>query len=334
MSTLFLDACFKKNNSGLTPIWMMRQAGRYLPEYQGFRKQFSFKKMMSTPDIATEVTLQPIRRFGMDAAILFSDILVTAEALGFPVDFIEKKGPVFQKRFEDVSQLNACPSIRDALPYVFQTISNLKKELKIHLVGFAGAPFTVASYMIEGGSSQTLETVKKRFIQDPASCHALLDRLADVTIAYLQAQLEDGVDAIQLFDTWAGLLSQRDFTLYSLPYIRKIVSSLDTHKPILLYLRNTSAYIDLLKELPIQVLSLDWQSSLSGCAARVPFAIQGNLDPQLLLGGDKHLKPYVDDILEQMKGHPGHIFNLGHGILPGTNPDTVKQMIEWVREKK
>lgn len=328
-NTLFIQSCLNQNKSGKIPVWMMRQAGRYLPEYQLLRKKYGFKQMMSTPELATEITLQPIRRFGMDAAILFSDILVTAEALGFPVEFIEKKGPVFHQPFTPNTPLPEDIHVPLKLSYVFDAIKLLKKELQVPLIGFAGAPFTVAAYLIEGGSSASLETVKKWMMDDPNSLHHLLSSLTKVTKSYLEEQIRLGVNAVQLFDTWAGLLSYASFKAFALPYIKEIVSNLSC--PVLFYTRHTSAFLDLLKDLPIQVLSVDWQSSLSFCRKHVPFSLQGNLDPQLLLTQNHdQLFLEVSDILGKMKGDPGYIFNLGHGVLPPTSPDTVKAIVDFV----
>lgn len=328
-TSLFIQSCLNQNTSGKIPVWMMRQAGRYLPEYQVLRKKYGFKQMMSTPELATEITLQPIRRFGMDAAILFSDILVTAEALGFPVEFIEKKGPVFHRPFTPNTTLPQHVDVPFKLSYVFDAIKLLKKELRVPLIGFAGAPFTVASYLIEGGSSASLEKVKKWMIDDPKSLHHLLSSLTSITKSYLEEQIRLGVDAVQLFDTWAGLLSHASFKTFALPYIKEIVRNLSC--PVLFYTRHTSAFLDLLKDLPIQVLSVDWQSCLSFCRKNVAFSLQGNLDPQLLLGQDHNqIFLEVSDILDKMQGNPGYIFNLGHGVLPPTSPDTVKAIVDFV----
>jgi uroporphyrinogen decarboxylase len=330
-NSLFIQSCLNQNKTGKIPIWMMRQAGRYLPEYQKFRSKYSFKQMMTTPDLATEVTLQPIHRFGMDAAILFSDILVTAEALGFSVEFIEKKGPVFEKKFNSSSQLPKDLDIEQEIPYVFQTIKNLKQKLHVPLIGFAGAPFTVAAYMVEGGSSLSLETVKKMIMNTPDTLHFLLKKLTHITRSYLEAQIKYGVDAVQLFDTWAGLLSFSNFKTFAFPYIKEIVTGLS--RPVLLYTRQSAAYLELFKELPIQVLSIDWQSSLYVCRKQISCSLQGNLDPQLLLTDNiDQLKYQVHSILDEMKLDPGYIFNLGHGVLPPTSPEIVKKIVDWVHD--
>ncbi len=311
-----------------------------MPEYRAIREKHSFLEMVRTPEVATEITLQPIDAFGFDAAILFSDILVTAEALGSPLDFIEKRGPVFQKPVRTLQDVNALSTsdIAAKLAYVPQAIRLLKPELNKRntpLIGFAGAPFTVASYMIEGQSSPDLKTIKAIMMNSPEVVTGLLDKLTSVTIDYLNAQIEAGVDALQLFDTWAIHLSWNDFKTFSLPYIRTIISHLSNPKkiPVTVFCKGSSVFAPLLTDIGAQVIGLDWNASLSETRKLVgpKIALQGNLDPYSLYASAPILKERVTGILTEMNQDPGFIFNLGHGLMPDMNPSTVKQVVDWVK---
>jgi uroporphyrinogen decarboxylase len=339
--TRYLDAAASKKTDR-PPIWLMRQAGRYLPEYRTLRQKYSFMEMMKTPDLATEVTLQPIRRYGFDAAILFSDILTTAEALGATLAFVEKKGPVISNPIrtdDDLRKLNSQP-ISEYASFVYQAIKQLLPELSklnVPLIGFAGAPFTVASYMVEGGSSPDLKETKRLIGHTPKLLHQLLDKLTIETIAYLGGQIEAGVHAVQLFDTWAGLLSFEDFKTFALPYTQRIITQLKTdypHIPITVFCRHSTTFSPLLCQLPIDVISLDWQTDLHWAKASIPdhIAIQGNLDPGLLLASQDILTKRVQYILNTMADRPGYIFNLGHGVTPDVPIDAVKRVVELVKE--
>jgi uroporphyrinogen decarboxylase len=337
---LYLQATRRHNTQGRPPIWMMRQAGRYMPEYRAIREKHSFLEMVRTPSIATEITLQPIDIFGFDAAILFSDILVTAEALGSHLKFIEKKGPVFSHPTRTMADVEALSTseIPHNLNYVAKAIHLLKPELDTRntpLIGFAGAPFTVASYMIEGQSSPDLKTMKYLMMNQPKVVHALLEKLTAVTIDYLNMQLEAGVDALQLFDTWAIHLSWNDFKTFSLPYIEKIVKSIHNPRncPMTLFCKGSSVFAPLLANAGADVLGIDWNHSLLEVRRLVgpSIALQGNLDPYALYASEVELKKRVFDILTDMKNDPGFIFNLGHGLMPDMNPDVVKKVVDWVK---
>ena len=340
MSYLYTQAAFSET-CDRPPIWMMRQAGRYLPEYRAIREDYGFLDMMKTPDLATEITLQPLRRFGMDAAILFSDILVTAEALGSQLHFVEKKGPVIDNPVRTQEAANALPtvSIQEEAHFVFDAIRQLRPELdKINtpLLGFCGAPFTVASYMVEGGSSPDLMTTKQLIGSDPQVLHTLLDKLTELSIEYLNEQIKCGVHGVQIFDTWAGHLSREDFETFSLPYIKRIVEGLK--KPddvaVAVYCRHSASFApSIASSMPINVMSLDWQCDLAEMRDRIPssIALQGNLDPLLLYADPSVLKPRVESILESMRNHHGFIFNLGHGVTPKTPIDNVKLVVDTVQ---
>ncbi len=341
MNSLYLDAATCKPTSR-PPIWMMRQAGRYLPEYRALRQQHGFMQMMKTPELATEITVQPIRRFGMDAAILFCDILVTAEALGSQLHFDEGIGPVIDnpiRTAEDLLLMHQ-PDVEDVIGYVAKAIHMIKKELAstgTPLIGFCGAPFTVASYMIEGRGSVDLKKVKTIIGNQPEVLMALLDKLTDVSITYLTMQAKAGVNALQIFDTWAGLLSYRDFETFALPPIKRMIAALKPlGLPISVYCRHSGTFAPLLATTGASVISLDWQCNLADMRVLIPetIGLQGNLDPYLLLASEPVLKQRVIEILESMRGKPGFIFNLGHGVFPEVNPERVRLVVETVREWK
>lgn len=335
----YIRACECKKTDR-PPVWMMRQAGRYLPEYRKCRHSISFKEMMKTPELACKVTLQPIDRFGMDAAILFSDILVTADCLGASFDFIEKQGPIFDdpiRTLADVAKLT-CENVPEALSYVTQTISLLKPELKERqtpLIGFAGAPFTVASYMIEGGPSQHLKKSKSMMTQAPEIIDALIKKLTHVTIDYLNAQINAGVDALQLFDTWAGLLDPAFYEKYSYHPITEIISNLNnpTNIPVTVFSKQSAAHLSKLIQTGATVISLDWQCDLKEMKTRIPssIAIQGNLDPHWLYAPEQTLIRHVEKQVAIMSDRPGYIFNLGHGIMPDVDPEKVKCVVDTIK---
>jgi uroporphyrinogen decarboxylase len=318
---------------------MMRQAGRYLPEYRSLREQHGFMTMIGTPEIAAEITMQPIRRFGFDAAILFSDILTVANALGCNLEFVEKKGPVIDnpvRSAADVANLSIS-AVRDRLNYVPEAIRLLKTQLgDTPLIGFAGAPFTVSSYMVEGGSSPDLKRVKQLMFSDPQVMEDLIDKLVKGTADYLNMQIEAGVDAIQIFDTWAGMLSWPEFQQWVLKPIKAVLNRLrnPTGVPITVFCKGTAAFWNELAGLPIQVMGLDWQVDIGavGALARPDIALQGNLDPFMLYASPDVLDARVTHILKSMAERPGFIFNLGHGIMPDVDPAQVQRVVSLVQE--
>ncbi len=338
-NSLYLNATHSINTLGRPPIWMMRQAGRYMPTYRAIREKYSFLEMIRTPDIATEITLQPIDQFGFDAAILFSDILVTGEVLGRKVEFVEKKGPIFDhpiRTLADVAELSI-DNVPEKLAYVTNAIRLLKPELRSRntpLIGFAGAPFTVAAYMVEGQSSADLKTLKTIRYNNPEILHALLEKLTAVTIDYLNAQIEAGVDALQLFDTWAIHLSWDDIQEFSFAYIYKILTNLHNPNdiPITLFAKGSSAFAPLMAALPITVISLDWNADLTKMRHDYPqLAIQGNMDPYTLYADRRILTSRVTHLLTTMGQDPGYVFNLGHGIMPDMNPDAIRHVVDLVK---
>ncbi len=320
------------------PIWMMRQAGRYLPEYRKIREKYHFLTLLQNPEIAAEITLQPIRRFEFDAAILFSDILTVCSALGSPCKYIEHKGPIFYVPIETQAQVNALQDrpILETIPYVIQTIKILKSQLaSIPLIGFCGGPFTIASYMIEGHLTHDLHKMKHMMYTQPQLVQSLLEKISCTTIDYLNEQIRAGVNAIQIFDTWAGQLSWEDFEIFSTGYIRRIIEKLDNpnHLPITIFTRGGGDFIPLLCDTKANVISLDWSYNLLRQRQVIPqeFAVQGNLDPFLLYAPKELLKERVLSLLNAMENERGFIFNLGHGIRPDVNPDSVHTVVDVIK---
>ncbi len=339
MNDTFLKAC-KGEKTEYTPIWIMRQAGRYLPEYHTVRSKGSFLDLCKTPERAAEVTIQPVDIIGVDAAILFSDILVPLEKMGCPLEFQEKKGPVFPSPIRDQAAVDKLiiPDPEDDLGYVMDTIRILRKELvdKVPLIGFSGAPFTLATYLIEGGSSKNYLQTKRMMYEAPALYKALLDKITDCTIVYLQGQAAAGAQALQIFDSWAGVLAPCDYREFAFPYVTRIISALKevTDVPLIYFANNGASLLDITRDCGSDVLGIDWRIGLDKVIEKVDgkMAVQGNMDPlSLFLPADK-LKDRVREVLVQAKGAKGHVFNLGHGIVPETDPAKAKLAVEYVHE--
>jgi len=313
----------------------MRQAGRSLPEYRAIRGEGSINDAIANPELATEITLQPIRRYGVDAAILFSDIVTPVHAIGFGMDVVPGVGPVAEKPFassDDLTRLRPLEPEADT-PYVLETIDNLVAELDIPLIGFAGAPFTVASYLIEGRPSRTYHRTKTMMKTHPELWFSLMDRLADIAIASLQSQVAHGAEAIQLFDSWAGALSASDYQQYVLPSSAKVLETIgSTGVPRIHFGVGTGELLSLMADAGADVVGVDFRLSLADARARVPAdkALQGNLDPAILGAPWDVVAKEVDAVLASNAGHPGHIFNLGHGVTPDTPPETLEKVVERV----
>lgn len=336
MNDLFLKA-LRCQNSSRPPVWLMRQAGRYMQDYRKMREKHSFWEMVSEPELAKKVTLMPIKTFGMDAAILFSDILVIPNAMGSKVNFVDGVGPIFEKPLSTVQEVEKIriPHVEDSLAHVFSTIRALREELRTPLIGFCGAPFTIASYMIEGKSSKDFKKTKEFLFHEPKSFHALLDKITTFSIDYLLAQIKAGVQAVQIFDSWANVLSHSHFEECSSFYLKKIIEALQpTGIPLLFFCRGGLSFSSLIVPLAPQGISLDWTVNLRAAREVIPktIALQGNLDPSLLLAPLKVLEQHVSASLKSMRGDPGYIFNLGHGVLPETPVDSVKFMIDQIKE--
>jgi uroporphyrinogen decarboxylase len=335
----FLAACARQSLDR-PPLWIMRQAGRYLPEYRALKAKSSFLEMVRTPALAAEVTLQPLRRFALDAAILFSDILVIPEALGQGYHFRDEGGIGMEFRLETRAQIDALAPVHavpERLHYVGETLQLLKKELagEKALLGFGGSPWTLATYMVEGGSSDEFERIKQLFYTDRPTFDALLEKLTDSLIAYFQMQIRAGADAIQIFDSWGGIIAGHDYEAASLQWIRRIVSALPPDFPIILYAKNTAPHHAAQAATGVRVLSVDWTSQLPMLARQLqavgtPVAVQGNLDPVLLNTTPAIVERESARLLESMRGLHGHIFNLGHGILPQAKIECVEALVSTV----
>jgi uroporphyrinogen decarboxylase len=318
----------------------MRQAGRYMSEYRALRERYSLLELCRTPDLATEVTLQPVRRIEVDAAILFSDLLLPLAPMGIRFDFIRGEGPAIENPIEspaDIERLRRFEP-REALAHVLEAIRMVQTELagRVPLIGFAGAPFTLASYAIEGGHSNNFARTKALMYGHPAAWHTLCELLADLMTDYLSAQIEAGVDAVQIFDSWVGALNARDYREFILPHTRRIFQDLAHHGvPTIHFGVGTAAILGELREAGGDVIGADWRIPLDDAWQRIGSdrAIQGNLDPTLLLGPIDRALTATDDVLARAGGRPGHIFNLGHGILPSTPIDHVQAIARYVHQK-
>ncbi len=317
----------------------MRQAGRSLPEYRAIRGEGSILDAIRTPDLATEITLQPVRRYGVDAAILYSDIVVPAAAIGFGVDVEPGTGPVAEHPFrtrDDLARLRPLEPEADT-PYVLETIRNLVGELgATPLIGFAGAPFTVASYLVEGGPSRTYVRTKALMHGDPDLWRDLLDRLADIAIASLRSQVEAGAAAIQVFDSWAGALSPPDYERFVLPASRAVFEGVaDLGVPRIHFGVGTGELLALMRDAGADVVGVDWRVPLDEARRRIgpDHALQGNLDPAVLAAPWPVVAEQVEDVLRRNAGHPAHVFNLGHGVLPETDPDVLAAVVDVVNEE-
>ena len=333
----FLAACAGEKLDR-PPLWVMRQAGRYLPEYRALKAKSSFLEMVRTPTLATEVTLQPLRRFsGLDAAILFSDILVIPEALGQGYHFRDEGGIGMEYRLETRAQIEAlapAEAVPERLAYVANTLALLKKELagQKALLGFGGSPWTLATYMIEGGSSEEFELSKRLFYTDRPLFDALLEKLTAALIAYFQMQIRAGADAIQIFDSWGGIIAGPDYEAASLQWIRRIIAALPRDFPVILYAKGTAPHLTDQAFSGARVLSVDWTSDLAIVRRTLPanVAVQGNLDPVLLNTTPEIVRREAARLLEAMRGSAGHIFNLGHGIQPHAKLECMEALVETV----
>jgi len=334
MNDTFLRAC-RGEKTDYTPVWFMRQAGRYLPEYQAVRGKVTFLELCKSPELCTEVTLQPVDIFGFDAAILFSDILIPMEAMGLTLEFHEGRGPVFPEpvRSREAVDNLIVPDPEETMPFVLETIRLLRQELQVPLIGFSGAPFTLATYLVEGGSSKVFLETKRMMYQAPELYHGLLDKISRCTSLYLQAQARAGAQALQIFDSWAGVLAPCDYAEFALPYVQNIIRDLRqvTDVPIIYFANNGATLLEHTRTAGADVLGLDWRQRIAQVAAQVPdHALQGNLDPVALFLPEEKLVARVQRILADAAAARGHIFNLGHGILPQTPPDQVRIVVEAV----
>ncbi len=328
----------------VTPVWIMRQAGRYLPEYRAVReKAGDFKTLCTTPELACEVTLQPLRRFPLDAAILFSDILTIPDAMGLELFFTEGEGPQFRKPVRSTADVDALP-VPDPeveLRYVMDAVRLIRRELdgKVPLIGFAGSPWTLATYMVEGGGSKEFALVKRMLFDQPALMHRLLDVLARAVTAYLNAQVAAGAQALMLFDTWGGALSPRDYKEFSLQYMERIVHGLTREHegrrvPVILFTKNGGQWLEAMAASGCDALGIDWTTDLGDARARVGsrVALQGNMDPSILYASANRIRSEVAAVLASYGNGSGHVFNLGHGIHQHADPERVAAAVDAVHE--
>lgn len=328
--SLFLEAAHGQNTPR-APVWIMRQAGRYLPEYRALKEAYSFWEMCRTPELACEVTLQPVRRFPLDAAILFQDIMTPLPPMGVKIDF--KPGPVFEEPIRSASAIDALrvPEAGDIAPYVAEAIRLVRAESPVSLIGFGGAPLTLATYMIQGSGSKDYDEFRQFLHYEPEAAHRLLDKLTEVSIRYLSMQIEAGAQAIQLFDSWAGLHDARTYARFALPYNRRVLEALAPYNIPRLYIAVNALHLyGEIRALPCEVLSVDWRVPLSQVRGLLPGkTLQGNLDPAALLAPKEVLQREAERVLREGLGG-AHIFNLGHGIMRQTDPDNVALLVDTV----
>ena len=330
----FIAACRGEAHDH-TPVWFMRQAGRSLPEYRAIRGEGSILDAIRKPEVAAEITMQPVRRYGVDAAILYSDIVVPVAAIGFGVDVAPGTGPVTERPFRSSADLDRLRPLEPELdiPYVLETVKILCAELDVPVIGFAGAPFTIASYLVEGGPSRTHARTKALMYGEPAVWHVLLDRLADLAIATLRAQVGAGAAAVQLFDSWVGELSAPDYTEFVLPASRKVFAAIaDLGVPRIHFGVGTGELLELMLAAGADVLGVDWRVPLDIARERVgdSVTLQGNLDPAVCLAEWSVVEPRAIDVLRRAGHGSRHIFNLGHGVLPETDPAVLGRLVELV----
>jgi uroporphyrinogen decarboxylase len=342
---LFLRAA-RKEQTERTPVWMMRQAGRYMEEYRSIRAKHGFLEMCHTPELAVEVTLQPVDLIGVDAAILFSDILVSFNGMGLDLEFAKGEGPVIHnpiRSLSDVENLKVADPLEDT-GYVMEAIKILRRELehKVPLIGFAGAPFTLASYAIEGHGTRDYENCKALMWGEPEAWDLLMTKFTDTVIAYMQAQIDAGAQTVQLFDSWVGYVAPRDYERYVLPYTTRVIDEVKAHArknpegdvPLIHFANGATSMIDLVQKAGGDVIGVDWRLDMNRAVELIDerFGIQGNIDPVALFAPDEELEQMVVGILEAVGTRPGHIFNLGHGIHKTSDPEKAKKMIAYVHE--
>jgi len=333
----FLRAC-RREPVDTTPVWIMRQAGRYLPEYMAVRSKVTFIELCKSPELAAEVTLSAQRVLGVDAAILFADLLPILEPMGLDLEYARGEGPVIHNPVKTAAEVDRVVELEDVSPlqFVFDTVKLVRHDLPtdIPLIGFAGAPFTLASYIIEGGGSKNYAATKRLMYTDRGAWSALMQRLSASLVRYLNAQFDAGCQAVQIFDSWAGCLSPHDYREYVLPHTQAVIEGLSGRVPVINFLTGNPALLPLCRAAGGDVIGLDWRVELAAGWQAVGHdrGVQGNLDPATLLANLETLKRRTQDILTQAGGRPGHIFNLGHGVMPEADPEKVKALVNMVHE--
>lgn len=336
MNDLFLRAC-RGEKVEYTPVWLMRQAGRYLPQYQAVRANVDFLTLCKSPELAAEVTLQPVEILGVDAAILFSDILIPVEAMGMTLDFPEKYGPALSEPIRNKSAVDKLivPDTEDDMPFVIETIKLLREKLNVPLIGFSGAPFTLATYMIEGGSSKNFIHTKRMMFQNSRLFQYLMEKLTITVISYLTAQIRSGVQAVQIFDTWAGAVTPYDYRESILPFVKKSIAELKKEGvPVIYFANDCAGILKEIKKSGADVFGIDWRIDMGDALKKLgkKAVVQGNLDPCALFLSKEEIDERVKDILWKGEAARGHIFNLGHGILPETPVENAIALVEAVHK--
>jgi uroporphyrinogen decarboxylase len=335
----FLHAC-RRQQTDATPVWLMRQAGRYMAEYRQVREKYTILEIIKTPELACEVTMQPIKAFDLDAAIIFADILPPLEGMGLELDFVKGEGPTIYnpiRSAEDVARLRVTPP-EETLWFTLEAIKLARRELdalSLPIIGFSGAPFTLAAYAVEGGGSRNHTQVKGLMMSDPKTWHSLMDKLSEVVGQYLLAQAKAGAQVLQIFDSWVGQLAPADYRQYVMPYTQRAIAiARAADVPIIHFGTDTNGMLDLIRDAGGDVIGVDWRIDLNRAWEQLgdKVAIQGNLDPIAMFAPWPELKARAQNVLDQADGRPGHIFNLGHGILPGTPVDNVKRLVDFVHE--
>ncbi len=333
----FLKAC-KMELPDCTPVWLMRQAGRYMEEYRRLRERHTFKEMCQTPELAVEVTLQPVRRFDLDAAIIFSDILLPLEKMGVGLRYSDAEGPLLDRPIQTNDDIDALGPVdpEEDLPYVLKAIELTRAELDgaIPLIGFSGGPFTLASYLLEGGGSKYYRLTKGFMYTDATAFDLLMEKLTDMVVDYLNAQIRHGAQAIQVFDSWVGILSAADYERYVMGHMKRLFASLDRSVPSIHFGVDTCHLLPLMSDAGGDVIGVDWRVPIDQARESMgrSCAIQGNLDPAALFGPMRHVQEQVREVLRRVGGAPGHIFNLGHGVMPGTPVENVDVLVREVHE--
>ena len=336
-NSAFMRAC-RREPTSYTPIWLMRQAGRYMKDYRDVRARFSFLEWCKTPSLAAEVTVTAADRLGVDAAIIFADILLIIEPMGLQLEFGKGEGPVIHNPVRSSADVNRMREVEDvgALDFVFAAIRETRAALRsdLPLIGFSGAPFTLASYIVEGGASKNYVHTKSLMYNDSGAWHGMMSLISRALIKYLNAQVEAGAQALQLFDSWVGTLSPDDYREYVLPHTREVIKGVTGGVPVIHFGTGTAALLELMREAGGDVVGLDWRVRLDEAWRRIghDVAVMGNLDPVALFANHDHLQQQAKLILEQAGGRPGHVFNLGHGILPGTPVENVIALVDAVHE--
>ena len=333
----FLAAC-RREKSSYTPVWLMRQAGRYMEEYRKLRAEHDFLELCKNSELAAEITMTPVERLGVDAAIIFADILLALEPMGIGLEYAKNGGPVIHHPVRSGKDVDALKefSPQKELSFVYEAVKRISNALnsKVPLIGFAGAPFTLASYLIEGGGSRNYVHTKKLFYNAPEAWKRLMERLANIVTEYLNCQISAGADAVQLFDSWAGCLTPTDYEQFVLPYNKAVIGGIKPGTPVINFSTGTAGLLKQIRAAGGDVIGLDWRVNLDEAWEAIGYdiAIQGNLDPVALFASPKEIKARAADILRRAEGRPGHIFNLGHGVLPETPVDHVIALVDSVHE--